>query len=100
VALVRKQTTPTERPPLVGEISANLCGQRVSRGQRNGSPTAVNLDFLDPDSIMYVCIYIKCVPNGKIIVSASKPNRIMLGEVISFYYEVECTGNNVINTWL
>jgi hypothetical protein len=26
VALVRKQTIPTERPPLVGEGSANFCG--------------------------------------------------------------------------
>jgi hypothetical protein len=26
VALARKQTTPTERPPLVGEVSANFCG--------------------------------------------------------------------------
>jgi hypothetical protein len=26
VALVRKRTIPTERPPLVVEISANLCG--------------------------------------------------------------------------
>jgi hypothetical protein len=25
-ALVRKRTTPTERPPLVGEVSANFCG--------------------------------------------------------------------------
>jgi hypothetical protein len=25
VALVRKQTMPTERPPLVGEVSANFC---------------------------------------------------------------------------
>jgi hypothetical protein len=36
VALVRKRTTPTERPPHVGEFSANFCGQRVLRGQRNG----------------------------------------------------------------
>jgi hypothetical protein len=28
----------TERPPLVGEVSANFSGQRVSRGQRNGTP--------------------------------------------------------------
>jgi hypothetical protein len=35
VALVRKQTIPTERPPLDGEVSANLCGKRVLRGQRN-----------------------------------------------------------------
>jgi hypothetical protein len=26
VALVREQTIPTERPPLVGEVSANFCG--------------------------------------------------------------------------
>jgi hypothetical protein len=26
VALVRERTIPTERPPLVGEVSANLCG--------------------------------------------------------------------------
>jgi hypothetical protein len=26
VALVRKRTKPTERPPLVGEVSANFCG--------------------------------------------------------------------------
>jgi hypothetical protein len=25
VALVRERTIPTERPPLVGEVSANLC---------------------------------------------------------------------------
>jgi hypothetical protein len=38
MALVRKRTTPTERPPLVGEVSANFSGQRVSRRQRNESP--------------------------------------------------------------
>jgi hypothetical protein len=37
VALVRKQTIPTERPPLGDEVSANFCGFRVLRGQRNGS---------------------------------------------------------------
>jgi hypothetical protein len=26
VALVRKRTIPAERPPLVGEVSANFCG--------------------------------------------------------------------------
>jgi hypothetical protein len=29
--LVRKQTIPTERPSRVAEVSANFCGQRVSR---------------------------------------------------------------------
>jgi hypothetical protein len=26
---VRERTKPTERPPLVGEVIANFCGQRV-----------------------------------------------------------------------
>jgi hypothetical protein len=26
LALVRERTIPTERPPLVGEVSANFCG--------------------------------------------------------------------------
>jgi hypothetical protein len=26
VALVRERTVPTERPPLVGEVSGNFCG--------------------------------------------------------------------------
>jgi hypothetical protein len=26
VVVVRKRTIPTERPPLVGEVGANLCG--------------------------------------------------------------------------
>jgi hypothetical protein len=37
-ALVRQRTIPTERPPLVGEVSANFSGERVSRDQRNESP--------------------------------------------------------------
>jgi hypothetical protein len=28
----------SERQPLIDEVSANFCGQRVSHGQRNGSP--------------------------------------------------------------
>jgi hypothetical protein len=36
--LARKQTIPTERPLPVGEVSANFCGEIMSRGQRNGSP--------------------------------------------------------------
>jgi hypothetical protein len=44
--LVRKGTIPTERSPLVDEIIANFV-DRLSRGQRGGFPTAVNLSFLD-----------------------------------------------------
>jgi hypothetical protein len=36
-ALVRQRTIPTERPPLVGEVSLNFSGWRVSRSQRNES---------------------------------------------------------------
>jgi hypothetical protein len=38
VAVVRKRTIPTERSPLVGELSANVSGYRVLRGQRNEFP--------------------------------------------------------------
>jgi hypothetical protein len=41
VALVRERTIPTKGPPLVGEIRANFCGERVSRGQRNGFPRSL-----------------------------------------------------------
>jgi hypothetical protein len=37
-ALVCQQTIPTEQRPLVGEVSANFSGYRVSRGQCNGFP--------------------------------------------------------------
>jgi hypothetical protein len=49
VALVREGTIPTERPPLVGEVSSNFCLYRVPRGQRNGS-LRPNLGFLDRSS--------------------------------------------------
>jgi hypothetical protein len=33
VSLVRELTIPTKHPPLVGEVSANFCGYRVSGGK-------------------------------------------------------------------
>jgi hypothetical protein len=38
MALVRERTIPAERPPPVGEVSANFSDRGVSRSQRNGSP--------------------------------------------------------------
>jgi hypothetical protein len=38
VALVRKRTLPTERPPLVGEVSANFSEQRVSQSVSATNP--------------------------------------------------------------
>jgi hypothetical protein len=37
VEFVRERTIPTERPPLVGEVTANVYGYWISRGRRNGS---------------------------------------------------------------
>jgi hypothetical protein len=53
VALVRKQTVQTERPPLVGEVSANFCGERLSRGHAQRIPIAINFDFLDPEPLLF-----------------------------------------------
>jgi hypothetical protein len=44
-SLVRERTIPTERRPLVD--LPTLVDRGVSRGQRGGSPTVVNLSFLD-----------------------------------------------------
>jgi hypothetical protein len=46
VALVRERTIPTERPPLVGEVSANFLRiEGVARSAQRIS-TIVNLSFL------------------------------------------------------
>ena len=53
VALVRTRTIPTERPPLVGEVSANFCGQRGVTWSAQRVPTAVNLCFLDLEPLLF-----------------------------------------------
>jgi hypothetical protein len=45
--LVRERTIPTDRPPLVDEMLSTFVDRGVSRGQRGGSPTVVNVSFLD-----------------------------------------------------
>ena len=47
VVLVRERTIPTERPPPVGEVSANFWEQRCFTWSAQRIPTAVNLCFLD-----------------------------------------------------
>jgi hypothetical protein len=37
MALVRKRTIRTERPPLVGKVTANFCGYSVLRGSATNS---------------------------------------------------------------
>jgi hypothetical protein len=51
VALVRKQTIPTERPPLVGEIIVNFADSVAWSAQH--IPTVVNLGFLDPEPLLF-----------------------------------------------
>jgi hypothetical protein len=38
LALICERNIPTERQPLVGEVSVNFFGKRLWCGQRNGSP--------------------------------------------------------------
>ena len=54
VALVRERTIPTERPPPVGEVSANFCGWRGVAWSAQRVPTAVKLCFLDLEPLLFL----------------------------------------------
>jgi hypothetical protein len=54
VAVVRKQTRPTERPPLIGEVSANLLRVEGVAWSGQPIPTAVNLGFLDRSLYFFI----------------------------------------------
>ena len=54
VALVRERTIPTERPPPVGEVSANFCGKRGVTWLAQRVPTAVNLCFLNLEPLLFL----------------------------------------------
>jgi hypothetical protein len=58
VAVVRKQTIPTERPPLVGDVSAVLLRVEGIVWSAQRIPVAVNLDFLDRNERKYKRILI------------------------------------------
>jgi hypothetical protein len=45
MTLVCEQTIPTERPPLVGEVSADFCGYRVVAQSARRIPCGSNLGF-------------------------------------------------------
>jgi hypothetical protein len=51
VALVRERTIPTERPSLVGEVSANFRGYRGVAWLVRPIPCGRNLGFLDQTSL-------------------------------------------------
>jgi hypothetical protein len=52
VALFCKQTIQTERLPLVGELNANFLRIEGVAWSARRIPTAVNLDFLDPEPLL------------------------------------------------
>ena len=54
VALVRERTITTERPPPVGEVSANFWGWRGVTWSAQRVPTAVNLCFLDLEPLLFL----------------------------------------------
>jgi hypothetical protein len=47
VALARARTIRTERTPLVGEVSANFCGQKGVAWSARRIPYGHNFGFLD-----------------------------------------------------
>jgi hypothetical protein len=51
VTLVRERTVPTERPSLVGEVSANFCGYRGVAWSVRRMPYGRNPGFLDQTSL-------------------------------------------------
>jgi hypothetical protein len=54
VALVRKRTIPTERPPLVGEVSAKLSRVQSVAWSGQRIPMAVILGFLDRSRYFFI----------------------------------------------
>jgi hypothetical protein len=55
MALVRERTITTERPPPVGEFSANFFADRgVSSGQHNGSPRPFISFFYTGDATSFI----------------------------------------------
>jgi hypothetical protein len=54
MALVRKRTTPTKRPPLVGKVSANLLRVEGVAWSAQRIPMAVNLGFLDQSRYFFI----------------------------------------------
>jgi hypothetical protein len=54
VALVRKQTIPTERPPHVGEVGSNFLLTEGVAWSAQRIPTTVNLGFLDPEPLIFI----------------------------------------------
>jgi hypothetical protein len=70
VVVIRDRTIPTERQPLIGEVSSKVCEQRVSRGQRNGSPRPYSR-FSTPEPLLFL-------PSSSSIVIFPTPNLYVI----------------------
>jgi hypothetical protein len=60
---VCERTIPTERPPLVDEVSANVCCYRVPRGQRDGSLLRYSR-FSRPEPLLFFQVAPKLYSRG------------------------------------
>jgi hypothetical protein len=72
VALVRERTIPTERPPLVGEVSANFLWIESVAWAAQRIPTVVNLGFIDRNIYIYIYMsvsdnHVHCILTAKVI---------------------------------
>jgi hypothetical protein len=79
VAWVRERTIPTERPPLIGEVSADICGSSVSHGQRDGSLGSI-FNFLDRSHYYFFQAAPQLYSRGWV---DSVPEQLLLGNSCS-----------------
>jgi hypothetical protein len=64
VAVVRKRTIPTERPPLVGEVSANILLVEGVAWSAQRIPTAVDHGFLDRSRYFFIQVAAQLTSRG------------------------------------
>jgi hypothetical protein len=64
MALVRKRTVPTERPPLVSEVSANFFADRGCHVVSVTNPYGRILGFLDRNRYFFFQVAPQLFPSG------------------------------------
>jgi hypothetical protein len=88
VAWVRERTILTEWPPLVGEVSANFCGNRVPRGQHDRSLWLYSR-LSGPEPLLFFQVAPQLYSQGKDLATSGAPITIN-GEIC-----LKSRGNNV-----
>jgi hypothetical protein len=107
--LVRKRTIPTERPPLVGEVSANFLRIEGVMWSAQRIPTAVNIGFQDRSRYFSIQValqlssqgWVNSVPDPLLLrKSGSAGNRIRDLRICSQeLWPLDHRGGHAINTW-